>query len=261
MNATINVRQRLRDASSYVCYYGRGGLSALSTVAVAILAAEAFEAAELEQLSNAGTVSLGYVSLGQDATRADAAWVRRSPMGVTLEDTAWGSQLVNPAHPDWQAHIARVTSELVRRGYSGLFLDTLDSALPEDQAALVGLILELRQRHPNIPMVINRGFALLPMLGQSIDGVMFESLSSTWQLEADGGVVCRLVDAETFYFNRQYAEKVSAYARSLGLLCLALDYTDRPMLTAHAKSVAVELGYVSWCSDRLLTRLPDVSAK
>jgi polysaccharide biosynthesis protein PelA len=251
-----SIRQRLRGARSYVCYYGAGGLESISTVDAAILAAEAYSPAELERLSRSGTVTLGYISLGQDASEEASAWVRRSNDGQPLRDEQWGSQIVNPAQSGWQLRIKSASDTLLQNGFQGLFFDTLDSERPEDQAALVALILILRDRHPDVPMVINRGFALLPQLGQRIDGVMFESLSCTWQLEADGRVTCRITDEETTYFNRQYAQDISRYAESLGLLRLALDYTDSPTLEAHAQSVARELGFVSWCSDRLLMRLP-----
>ena len=71
-------RQRVRTSRNYLCYYGRGALSTLSTFDLAILAAEAYSRPELEQLAQAGCATLGYVSLGQDATvTADSPWLRR----------------------------------------------------------------------------------------------------------------------------------------------------------------------------------------
>lgn len=248
-------RQRVRAASSYLCYYGRGEVDVIATYDLAILAAEAFERPELEQLSASGTVTLGYVSMGQDASEPDAAWVRRSPSGDPLEDAHWGTYLVNPAHPAWRKRCFLLIAELLEKGYSGLFLDTLDSARPEEQAALVALIRAVRDQYPDAPLILNRGFALLEQLGEQIDGVMFESLSCTWQLEADGFVHYRAVSPESFHFNRQFAQRVSATAKSHGLICLALDYTDSPALEAHARAIAEELGYVSWCADRVLSRV------
>lgn len=248
-------RQQVRAASSYLCYYGHGQVDVIATFDLAILAAEAFERSDLERLNAGGTVTLGYVSLGQDASDCDAPWVRRSAAGGALEDDNWGTYLVNPAHPAWKQRCLSVIAELLKKGYGGLFLDTLDSVRPEDQVALVALIGAVRDQYPDIPLVLNRGFALLEPLGDRIDGVMFESLSCAWQLEDDGRVSYCAVNAESFYFNQQFAQRVSATAKLHGLICLALDYTDSPALEAHARAVAKELGYVAWCADRVLSRV------
>ena len=47
-SARHHTRQRLRQAASYLCYYGRGGLEIISSADAAILAAEAYAADELE---------------------------------------------------------------------------------------------------------------------------------------------------------------------------------------------------------------------
>lgn len=255
---TQSVRQRLRSAQNYACYYGRGALEALSHLDAAILAADTYGPDELEWLAHSGTVALGYVSLGEDASPDAGPWVRRNPNGKPLCDRDWGSFVVDPSHPAWTNRVLETASKLLRDGFSGLFLDTLDSERAEDQAALVALIGALRAANTEAPLVINRGFALLPDLTRTIDGVMFESLSCTWQLEGDSTVRYVPVEGVALHDNLELAERVASITRPVGLARLALDYADTPELEALAQSVALELGYVSCVSNRMLTRLHTV---
>jgi polysaccharide biosynthesis protein PelA len=252
---THDVRQRLRAARSYACYYGGGGLEALSGFDAAILASDAHSPAELAWLNAAGTVTLGYLSLGEDASTDAGPWVRREPDGEPLRDPDWGSFVVDPAHPTWKARILRAAADLLERGFAGLFLDTLDTERPDDREALEQLVLELRQTLPAAPLVMNRGFGILPQLAEAVDGVVFESLSCTWQLDSDGGVHYRQVEAAVFEDNREIAERIASLVRPVGTTCLALDYADTPELESHARSVASNLGFVPFVSNRLLTRL------
>ncbi len=252
---TLEARQRLRAARSYACYYGAGGLEALSGFDAAILAADAHGPAELEWLNAAGTVTLGYLSLGEDASTDAGPWVRRDPDGEPLRDPDWGSFVVDPAHPAWKARVLSAAADLLERGFAGLFLDTLDTERPDDQGALEQLVLELRQAMPAAALVMNRGFGLLGQLAQAVDGVVFESLSCTWQLNPDGGVHYRRVEESVFEDNREIAERIASLTRPVGTTCLALDYADTPELESHARSVASDLGFVPFVSNRLLTRL------
>jgi polysaccharide biosynthesis protein PelA len=252
---TLEARQRLRAARSYACYYGAGGLEALSGFDAAILAADAHSPAELEWLNAAGTVTLGYLSLGEDASTDAGPWVRRDPDGEPLRDPDWGSFVVDPSHPAWKARILGAASDLLECGFAGLFLDTLDTERPDDQGALEQLVLDLRQTLPAAPLVMNRGFGILPRLAEAVDGVVFESLSCTWQLDPDGGVHYRRVEAAVFEDNREIAEQIASLTKPVGTTCLALDYADTPELESHARSVASDLGFVPFVSNRLLTRL------
>lgn len=252
---TRDARLRLKAARSYACYYGQGGLEALSGFDAAILACDAHSPAELEWLKAAGTVTLGYISLGEDASPEAGPWVRSGPDGDPLRDPDWGSFVVDPSHPAWKARVLEAATDLLERGFAGFFLDTLDTERPDDQEALETLVLELREAMPAAPLVMNRGFALLPHLAQAVDGVVFESLSCTWRLDPDGGVHYRRVEAALFEDNREIAERVTSLARPVGTTCLALDYADTPELEAHARSVASDLGFVPFVSNRLLTRL------
>jgi polysaccharide biosynthesis protein PelA len=166
--------------------------------------------------------------------------VRREPDGQPSRDPDWGSFVVDPAHPAWKARVLGAASDLLELGFVGLFLDTLDTERPDDREALEQLVLELRKAMPMAPLVMNRGFALLGQLAAAVDGVVFESLSCTWQLDPD---------------NREIAEQIASLTRPVGTTCLALDYADTPELESHARSVAAGLGFVPFVSNRLLTRL------
>ena len=76
--------------------------------------------------------------------------------------------------PAWREHLFAAAKDLQAQGYSGLFLDTLDSfqLLPEasresQRVALASFLRELHQREPKLKLFFNRGFEVLP----DLDGV------------------------------------------------------------------------------------------
>src|SRR5690606_7946688 len=88
-------------------------------------------------------------------------------------------------------HLFSRAAELKSQGYGGLFLDTLDSfnlqseaARPEQKAALASLLRELHERQPDLKLIFNRGFEVLPELGDIPAAVAVESIHAGWDAAA-----------------------------------------------------------------------------
>src|SRR5690606_20234873 len=93
--------------------------------------------------------------------------------------------------------VDHVITPLWKRGYTGFFLDTLDSYLlvspreldkRESQAGLIAVIRAIRERYPSAALILNRGFELLPAIHEHVYAVAFESLFKGWN-EAHGQYV------------------------------------------------------------------------
>ena len=248
------MRKRLRGARSYACYYGEGRLETLILYDAAILQPSKYAGRELAGLAANGTISLAYLSLGEDEGGAEAPWAKLGPDGAALRNPLWGSVVVDPAHPAWRKTVLERAGLALARGFSGLFLDTLDAEGASERRALARLVRDLRARFPAAPIVMNRGFSVLPSVQDAVDGVLFESLSTTWRLEGEA-VTYGPVDGAAREANREAARAVTEIAARWELARFALDYADTEALEAEAAREARALGFVPYCSDRTLTRL------
>jgi hypothetical protein len=105
-------------------------------------------------------------------------------------NTAWHSEIIDPATPGWPSFfVERVVTPLWNRGYTGFFLDTLDShemldlnevQLERSRQGLLRLIRAIKAKYPESKLILNRGFELLPAIHQDVYAVAFESLYRGW---------------------------------------------------------------------------------
>lgn len=109
-------------------------------------------------------------------------------------NTAWHSEIIDPATPGWPAFfVERVVTPLWNQGYTGFFLDTLDSyelldlneaQLERSRQGLIRLIRAIKGKYPESKLILNRGFDLLPAIHQDVYAVAFESLYHGWNQAA-----------------------------------------------------------------------------
>lgn len=140
-----------------------------------------------------------YVSVGE--VHSSRAWYKDVPKRLILgRNAAWGSDVVDTRSVEWGAFLLdRVIEPLWARGYRGFFLDTLDSyerfvASSSDRDAharrIGAMIATLEQRHPDVKVVLNRGFDVLPHVPR-VDGFVVESLLSTCDANGAKGTTSR----------------------------------------------------------------------
>ncbi len=109
-------------------------------------------------------------------------------------------------------------------GVDGFFLDTIETCLnyPESFDAMVSLIKDLRAAHPDKVIVMNRGWDLLPDLGVTADGLMFESFTLSYDFGDKEYVTMR---PSAWDHGLDIWKKLLHPAQEqYGLVVLALDY-------------------------------------
>lgn len=128
-----------------------------------------------------GTRALAYVSLAEDGDYRAA----RGPKLAAIPERR-GYHYVDVRKPQWAADIVeRIIPGLLRQGFDGVMLDTADTALnleakyPGMAEATTRLIKTIRMHYPEISIMLNRGFALLPQVAGDIDMVLAESIYAT----------------------------------------------------------------------------------
>ena len=163
------------------------------------------ESDNLATLPQAGRQKLlAYVGVGEvNPTRP---WRSRIPRSLILShNPVWNSDVVDTRSVGWSRFLLdEVIEPILSRGFSGVFLDALDSYErvtrdPVDRERharnIAALIEAIRARHPELLIVLNRGFAALPFLSRAPDGLVAESLFQTG--DARGTTYSAVPAAET----------------------------------------------------------------
>lgn len=196
---------------------------------------------DLAPLKDARKRVFGYLSLGEVA-QSRPHFERVREMGILRDENPnWpGSRFVDVRDSRWvKMVIEDLVPMVLQRGFQGLFLDTLDNP-PELERrdprrnagmtdAAVRLVRALKLHFPSVPLILNRGYDLLPRLATVVDYVLGESVYADYDFAAKTyGLV---PDA---LYREQVAILKRAQEASSGLTVLTLDYWD----PADAKGIA-----------------------
>ena len=136
--------------------------------------------------------ALGYLSIGEvHRTRSYFAEVEREGL-LVYENPNWpGAFAVDVRDARWRRRIVEeLVPAILARGFQGVFLDTADTAIDLERRdrtkfagatlATIELVKAIRNRHPGIAIVLNRGYEILPAVEGAIDMVLAESLVTDW---------------------------------------------------------------------------------
>lgn len=238
---------------NYMIYYGQGRADDLARYNLAIVQPETLTDAELAQLRAHGTLVVAYLSIGEAEPsrpwykdgRVDQKWL----LGLNPN---WGSYYVDARQPGWQRLMHTLMGDYLTRGFDGVFLDTVDTAeaFPETRQGMIDLIRALRLAYPDALLVQNRGFDLIESVAASIDAVMFEGVSTTYDFATKTyGIV----------YNPAAARKLEQLSKTTGLPILALDYVppDQPNIASWAVTVAAGYGFIPAVSVIHVDDIPD----
>ncbi|MBI5855777.1 MAG: bifunctional glycoside hydrolase 114/ polysaccharide deacetylase family protein [Nitrospirae bacterium] len=176
-------------------------------------------------------------------------------------NTAWGAHVVDQTQPEWPAFVVeRIVAPLWARGYRGLFLDTLDSyqlAVEKPEArrlqeqGLAAVIRAIKKTYPELRLIFNRGFEILPDVHREAFAVAVESLYQEWdQAQKQYGEVSQ---SERDWILGQLKTVTSQYH----LPVIVIDYVppaQRDLARRTAKKVK-DLGYIPWVSTPALDYL------
>ncbi|MBF0161488.1 MAG: endo alpha-1,4 polygalactosaminidase [Magnetococcales bacterium] len=144
----------------------------------------------LHTLADRGKTLLGYLSLGEVASNRPY-FARVQADNILLDENPnWpGSYHVDVRSPHWSARvIEELIPDILRRGFHGLFLDTLDNPPHLERTdprryqgmteAAARLVRTIRKHYPLIYIMVNRGYEILPVVAPQIQGILGESIRS-----------------------------------------------------------------------------------
>jgi uncharacterized protein (TIGR01370 family) len=247
-------RDRIRSIDNYVVYYGAGKLDALAGFDLAIIDRDTLTPGEIVDLRSRGTLVVAYLSVGEIGPNDPWVTSGKVPQSWILgKNENWGSLFVDASQAGWRDLMEGEAGSLLNYGFDGIFLDTVDTAIdvaPETMPGMIELIEGLRTAYPDALLVQNRGFEIAEQVASSIDAVMFEDLSTSYDFDA----------AEyTRVDNSSEAEQMVALSDRTGLPILALDYADPSdhRTAARAVKIAQGYGFIPAVSVIQLDKIPD----
>ena len=165
-------------------------------------------------------------------------------------------------HPGGRSFSNDKSHLLPTRGFTGLMLDTLDTPpylelsdparFAGMRQAAVELVNSIRESWPNMMLVMNRGYALLPDVIDKVDAIVAESLLAAPDPASDGFVWVDPSQVET-----QLAMLCPAASRRPPLPILSLDYWDPndPKTIGEIYSRERTLGHHPYVATRLLDQI------
>lgn len=177
-------RESSRQLKWMVCYSSQIPSSSLDKVSLAILEPDNYTPPLGDHLK---TKYIGYLSLGEiNKNRSYSEAITKDTIVEANPD--WpDAYRVDPRSETWQKLLLyKMIPEILKKGYDGLFLDTIDTAsyLEEKDAqkfkgakqAMMELVKKIRKRFPTILIYPNNGLEFLENYGAQIDGVVVEDL-------------------------------------------------------------------------------------
>jgi len=201
-----------------------------------------------------------YVSVGETSPSRDY-YPAIPPAWIIGRNEEWQAGIMDQTAPGWpDFFVEHVITPLWNKGYTGFFLDTLDSYVrvssdalyqAQSQAGLVRVIQAIRTKYPASRLILNRGFELLPAVHDQVYAVAFESLFKGWS-EADLAYVD--VPAEDRAWLRDQARHIM---RQYKLPVIAIDYcppADRQCATDTIRRIRA-LGMIPYVGDGRLQEI------
>lgn len=256
LTLTLAAVMSMARAQTVAFYYGQEWLPELAAFDIAVV--EPLHGFEPAQLRRPGFEPFAYVSVGE--MRADHPAAAGLPAACRVGvNAAWGGVILDHSRELCRRYwIETVFTPLWSRGWRGFFLDTLDSYhllsggdTVAQEAGLVSLIEEIRRKHPEARLILNRGFELLPQVAPLVEAVAAESLFGRY--DAASRSYGDVPEADRLWLLGRLEEVKSRY----GLPVIVIDYAP-PGERERARSIArriAALGFMPWVTDGELTSL------
>ena len=223
----------------------------------------------ISPLLKQGKTVLGYLSLGEvESYRTWYSSVQQE--GLLLEENkSWsGSFFVDVRDPRWTKRIIeQLIPSILHKGFSGVFIDTLDNPAELERnngeafegmtKAAARLVLSIRRHYPDIKIMLNRAYEILPEVGGAIDMVLAESLYTDYNFTTK-----QYQRVEASLYSNQLSILQQAAKKFPKLSVYTLDYwpPEDTTVLADIYHVQRENGFIPYVAtvelDRLIAEPP-----
>jgi polysaccharide biosynthesis protein PelA len=149
----------------------------------------------MQNLKAKGKTLLGYVSVGEaEKYRPDYEMVRATH-ALLEENPNWpGHFAVDVRNSAWTKYLVEIViPQVIKSGFDGIFVDTLDSVVELEAQdpvkykgmtqAAANVIRTIHLNYPNLKIMINRGFDVMPMIAQDVNYVLAEAVLANYDFK------------------------------------------------------------------------------
>lgn len=258
--------QAAQETPRFAVYYTAGATAAqLEPYTLLVLDRERHP--DLRPLKSRGKTLLAYLSVGESAHyRAFAPALKQR--GLLLDATVNGQRAIDVRKPQWRAYIVEtLMPDILLRGFDGVMLDTADTAIALEQKdprryagmteGVTALIRTLRLHYPDITIMLNRGFDILPNVAQNIDIVLAESIYTTQKNCAPSFSACEYALQPQAHYDSVSAMLKQLREKSPHLSIYTLDYWPEDDKDSIRRIYAAQRkqGFVPYVSSPELQRI------
>lgn len=214
-----------------VCY-GKVNPDKIRGYKYVIVESEQYSAFDVKLLKENNEVVLGYLSVGEvDTNRDYYAEIKDKTLG---KNEVWGSYYLDLSDEATQKTLIDEAGEINKKGFDGLFLDTVDTfaewgPYPEKGDELIYLLKLLKEAFPDIYLMQNAGLSLVPASAKYVDALAIESVASDYSHAKDQ---YKLRKNQEFY---EIVERLKKLERKHKLPVILIEYADSKKLLNKVK--------------------------
>jgi uncharacterized protein (TIGR01370 family) len=171
------------EKNSVLFCYGKFDTALVKNYNQIILEPLHFNSAEIKQLKKNNKQLLAYISLGEVNSQANHY---KSLKGLTLgKNNNWDSYYLDLKSTKTKEILLQLMKEAFDKGFDGMFLDNLDNFTQfgpqkEDKKEIIAFLKSAVKKFPNKVFYQNAGLELLESTHKYIDGVVVESVASSY---------------------------------------------------------------------------------
>ena len=256
-------RSATEPCVKWVAFYGQTADEQVLSSYDIVFLDPAFQGS-IAAVAKSGARVCAYLSLGE-VRISDTFYDRVDRAALLEENSAWpGTRRIDVRHRSWKDLIlGEIIPFIVAKGFTGLLLDTLDTPPYLEQLdpngnrgmrqAAVDLVQAIHLSYPSMFVIVNRGYALLASVIDSVDGVVAESLLTTVDHRGGGGYKWNAPSEVAL----QLSLLAPALNRQPRLPILSLDYWD-PEDAENVRRIyrrQRQLGHHPYVATHLLDRI------
>ena len=244
-----------------ICYDAKPPVSKLLEFEAVVLDPKV--SVDIKKLRKKGVSVFSYLSVGEinKATKEYKLFLDKKIM--VSENPDWkDSFYVDVSSSEWRAYLLETAiPEIIKKGFNGLFLDTLDSPLrlmasdpkkyPKMNVYLCELIKEIRNKFPRIEIIANNFEGHADEIGPYVDGFNVEELISAYDFKTKSyGKIKRSESVERIRRLKKVSEKY-------GVQIFVVDYVSpgNKKTALYVYNKVKELGFVPYISTVNLNKI------
>ncbi|WP_420385702.1 endo alpha-1,4 polygalactosaminidase [Roseivirga sp.] len=245
--------QEYQNATVLVCY-GDLNPDKIQQYKYVILESEHFNPFDVKLIRENNQQVLGYLSVGEVSQSRDYFdQIKDKTLG---KNPLWDSYYLDLDDPKTRNLLMGLVDKIVKKGFTGLFLDTVDAYGPwgahaEKTASYVSFLSEIKAKYPGLHLMQNAGLQIVPRAKDFINSIAIESVVTDYNFDK-GDYRMRRTSESIERIN-----DLTVVHNQFALPIILIEYADSQSMFNKVKSQAARLKWDYFIGNIELDRLPE----